>query len=242
MVSILPWDVDRVCESVSRTGRCVVAHEAPKTSGFGAEVAATIQVREEAERAFLSYYLCGIKSGILILGNVSRWPIRTLQPAFFSLVSFGNIFASQSTIETKCGAIFSVLHFFESLAYYSPQIVAIARPISLFLFLPGIPLLCPPSLPQGSEGEIRWPFPSSFPPRFQKGGGEIRRPAGCYDAVVGMSLFRPNQDLFLDYVLCSPCITCFFPHKRSNFFCFITLRPTMLQRRCFTENDYASFF
>ena len=54
MVSILPWDVDRVCESVSRTGRCVVAHEAPKTSGFGAEVAATIQVREEEERAFLN--------------------------------------------------------------------------------------------------------------------------------------------------------------------------------------------
>ncbi len=36
-------------------------------------------------------------------------------------------------------------------------------------------------------------FSSSLPKRR----GEIRRPAGCYDAVVGMSLFRPNQDLFL---------------------------------------------
>ncbi|KAJ1978996.1 hypothetical protein H4R35_001684 [Dimargaris xerosporica] len=41
--SILPWDVDTVVESVKRTGRLVVAHEAPQTSGFGAEIAATVQ-------------------------------------------------------------------------------------------------------------------------------------------------------------------------------------------------------
>ncbi len=44
LVSILPWDVDLVCESVAKTGRCVVAHEAPLTNGFGAEIAATVQV------------------------------------------------------------------------------------------------------------------------------------------------------------------------------------------------------
>jgi len=42
LVSILPWDKEAVCESVSKTGRCIVTHEAPITSGFGAEVAATI--------------------------------------------------------------------------------------------------------------------------------------------------------------------------------------------------------
>ncbi|XP_035439062.2 2-oxoisovalerate dehydrogenase subunit beta, mitochondrial [Spodoptera frugiperda] len=41
--SILPWDEDTVCNSVKKTGRCLIAHEAPLTSGFGAELAATIQ-------------------------------------------------------------------------------------------------------------------------------------------------------------------------------------------------------
>lgn len=43
LVSILPWDVETVCNSVKKTGRCLIAHEAPITNGFGAELAATIQ-------------------------------------------------------------------------------------------------------------------------------------------------------------------------------------------------------
>ncbi|XP_060523921.1 2-oxoisovalerate dehydrogenase subunit beta, mitochondrial isoform X1 [Cylas formicarius] len=43
LVSILPWDRDTVCKSATKTGRVVIAHEAPLTSGFGAELAATIQ-------------------------------------------------------------------------------------------------------------------------------------------------------------------------------------------------------
>ncbi|XP_043268992.1 2-oxoisovalerate dehydrogenase subunit beta, mitochondrial [Venturia canescens] len=43
LVSILPWDVDIVSESVKKTGRVVIAHEAPLTNGFGSEIAATIQ-------------------------------------------------------------------------------------------------------------------------------------------------------------------------------------------------------
>jgi len=46
--TILPWDVETVIRSVQKTGRCIVAHEAPLTNGFGAEVAATIQ-----EKCFL---------------------------------------------------------------------------------------------------------------------------------------------------------------------------------------------
>jgi 2-oxoisovalerate dehydrogenase E1 component beta subunit len=43
MVSILPWDRETVYDSVIKTGRCVVTHEAPLTGGFGAELSASIQ-------------------------------------------------------------------------------------------------------------------------------------------------------------------------------------------------------
>jgi 2-oxoisovalerate dehydrogenase E1 component beta subunit len=46
--TVLPWDRDTVMASVKATGRCIVSHEAPITSGFGAEVVAAIQ-----EHAFL---------------------------------------------------------------------------------------------------------------------------------------------------------------------------------------------
>lgn len=43
--SILPWDVETVLESVSRTGRLVIVHEAGMTAGVGAEISAEIQKR-----------------------------------------------------------------------------------------------------------------------------------------------------------------------------------------------------
>jgi 2-oxoisovalerate dehydrogenase E1 component beta subunit len=46
--SLQPLDLDAVVASVSKTGRAVVVHEAPRTCGFGAELAALIQ-----ERCFL---------------------------------------------------------------------------------------------------------------------------------------------------------------------------------------------
>ena len=41
--SILPWDKNTVSQSVFKTGRLIINHEAPLTSGFGAEIAASIQ-------------------------------------------------------------------------------------------------------------------------------------------------------------------------------------------------------
>jgi len=41
--TLLPWDYDTVCNSVNKTGRLIVTHEAPITSGFGAEVLAKVQ-------------------------------------------------------------------------------------------------------------------------------------------------------------------------------------------------------
>ncbi len=41
--SMVPLDVDTICTSVKKTGRCLIAHEATRFSGFGAELSATIQ-------------------------------------------------------------------------------------------------------------------------------------------------------------------------------------------------------
>lgn len=40
--SLSPFDVETICASVRRTGRCVVAHEAPMFAGLGAEIAARV--------------------------------------------------------------------------------------------------------------------------------------------------------------------------------------------------------
>lgn len=40
--TLCPLDINTIVRSVQKTGRCVVAHEAPKTQGFGAEIAALL--------------------------------------------------------------------------------------------------------------------------------------------------------------------------------------------------------
>ena len=48
LLTLNPFDVETVLASVRKTGRVVIVHEAVKTCGFGAEIAATI-----AEEAIL---------------------------------------------------------------------------------------------------------------------------------------------------------------------------------------------
>jgi 2-oxoisovalerate dehydrogenase E1 component beta subunit len=43
--TLVPLDVDAIVRSVAKTGRCVVLHEATRTSGFGAELSAVVQER-----------------------------------------------------------------------------------------------------------------------------------------------------------------------------------------------------
>jgi len=43
--TLLPFDIEAILTSVKKTGRVVIVHEAPRTCGFGAELAATIQER-----------------------------------------------------------------------------------------------------------------------------------------------------------------------------------------------------
>jgi 2-oxoisovalerate dehydrogenase E1 component beta subunit len=45
--TLVPLDIDTIVQSVEKTGRCVIVHEATLTSGYGAELSATVQ-----ERAF----------------------------------------------------------------------------------------------------------------------------------------------------------------------------------------------
>ncbi len=43
--SIVPLDIETIEASVAKTGRCVIVHEATRTNGFGAELAALVQER-----------------------------------------------------------------------------------------------------------------------------------------------------------------------------------------------------
>jgi 2-oxoisovalerate dehydrogenase E1 component beta subunit len=41
--TLWPVDIERIVLSVRKTGRCVIIHEATRTSGFGAELSALMQ-------------------------------------------------------------------------------------------------------------------------------------------------------------------------------------------------------
>lgn len=41
--TLLPWDTETVLESVKKTGKLIISHEAPKTAGLAAEILATAQ-------------------------------------------------------------------------------------------------------------------------------------------------------------------------------------------------------
>lgn len=43
--TLVPLDLETIEASVKKTGRCVVVHEAPRTSGYGAELVALVQER-----------------------------------------------------------------------------------------------------------------------------------------------------------------------------------------------------
>jgi 2-oxoisovalerate dehydrogenase E1 component beta subunit len=41
--SLVPLDIETIVASVQKTGRCMIVHEATRTSGFGAELSALVQ-------------------------------------------------------------------------------------------------------------------------------------------------------------------------------------------------------
>lgn len=73
--TLVPLDVETLCESVSKTGRLVVAHEASRTGGFGAEVIASIQ---ENEDVFFGLHGPAVR----VCGPDSPYPVQMIEPEF----------------------------------------------------------------------------------------------------------------------------------------------------------------
>ncbi len=73
LLSLMPWDEKTVLESVWRTNNVVIVHQAPKRSGFGAEVAASI-----AEKAFKELdnpivRVCGLNTPVPFAPNLENY-------------------------------------------------------------------------------------------------------------------------------------------------------------------------
>ena len=43
--TLVPLDIEAIVSSVSKTGRCIIIHEAPFTGGYGGEVSSLVQER-----------------------------------------------------------------------------------------------------------------------------------------------------------------------------------------------------
>jgi pyruvate dehydrogenase E1 component beta subunit len=72
--TLSPIDIDTILKSVSRTGRAVVAHEAPRTCGLGAEVSALIH-----ERALLKLQAPVVR----VTGWDTRLPLFRLEKYYY---------------------------------------------------------------------------------------------------------------------------------------------------------------
>jgi pyruvate dehydrogenase E1 component beta subunit len=73
LATLKPYDEDALLASVSKTGRCVIVHEAARTGGFGAEIAALL-----AERGLMSL-LAPIER---VTGYDTIVPLHRLEPYY----------------------------------------------------------------------------------------------------------------------------------------------------------------
>lgn len=83
LATLKPYDEEAVLASVAKTGRCVIVHEAARTGGFGAEIAALI-----AERGLLSL----LAPVIRVTGYDTVVPLPRLEQHY--LPSVGRIVAA----------------------------------------------------------------------------------------------------------------------------------------------------
>jgi pyruvate dehydrogenase E1 component beta subunit len=91
VATIKPLDGETICESVGRTGRLVIVHEAPITGGFGGEIAACV-----AERALYS-----LQAPILrVAGYDTVMPLARLEHHYMPSVS-RIVGAARETLEAS---------------------------------------------------------------------------------------------------------------------------------------------
>jgi len=89
--SLVPWDKELVLESVKKTNRAMILHEATHTSGFGAEIAATV-----SEEAFESLdapvsRLASIDTPIPFSPDIEKnifWPKKQIKDKIIELLNF----------------------------------------------------------------------------------------------------------------------------------------------------------
>ncbi len=74
--SLVPLDEDAIVASVQKTGRAVVVHEAPRTGGFGAEIAALIQ--ERCLYALSAPVQTGYRLGYRVSAETIRAPLPAI--------------------------------------------------------------------------------------------------------------------------------------------------------------------
>jgi 2-oxoisovalerate dehydrogenase E1 component beta subunit len=73
VATIKPLDMETILESVQRTGRCVIVHEAARTAGFGAEIAANL-----AESGLMSLFAPVVR----VTGYDTVMPLHKLEHVY----------------------------------------------------------------------------------------------------------------------------------------------------------------
>jgi len=87
LATLKPYDDEAILASVAKTGRCVIVHEAARTGGFGAEIAAVIAERD------LTFLLAPIAR---VTGYDTVLPLPRLEPHY--MPSVGSIAAAARRI------------------------------------------------------------------------------------------------------------------------------------------------
>ncbi|MBY6120396.1 alpha-ketoacid dehydrogenase subunit beta [Mameliella alba] len=77
LLSLSPWDRKTVLDSVWRTNRAMVVHQAHRTSGFGAEIAATITEQAFDELDGPVVRVCGLDTPIPFAPEMERYVLPT---------------------------------------------------------------------------------------------------------------------------------------------------------------------